>query len=302
LTNQEIIAKYKDYLINERNYSSHTVKAYLNDIETLKAFLVREDLGNLFLITDRIARFYLSTLHDVYTAKSIRRKLSSVKSMYKLLVEDYLLESNPFANLTLPKSKKALPKFVYEKEMSDFLGQIDMSSPIGIRNGALFELLYGSGLRVSEITNIKIADLDFYNKVLLVHGKGSKDRYVPIHDLVIEKIKAYLERTRPELRSRTKEDDGNDLFLNFKGTRLTDRGVRSILEKELEKQAIEKKMSPHAFRHSFATHLLNNGVDLRTVQELLGHKSLATTQIYTKVSKERLRDIYMASHPRAKRK
>ena len=302
MTNKEITEKFRNYLENERNYSPNTVKAYLHDIDTLTAFLTKEDLGGLFLLTDRIARFYLSTLHENYDPKSIQRKLSSVRSMYKLLLDEYLIESNPFQNLASPKVKKALPKFVYEQEMADFLTKIDTSTPQGKRNTALFELLYGSGLRVSEITNIKITDVDFYNKTLLVHGKGSKDRYVPIHDLAIRKIKTYLKDTRPVFRTRAAGFDENDLFLNFKGGRLTDRGVRDILDKELSKQATALKMSPHAFRHSFATHLLNNGVDLRTVQELLGHKSLATTQIYTKVSKERLRDVYMTAHPRAKRK
>ena len=302
MTNNEIIEKYRDHLINERNYSPNTVKAYLNDISTLTAFLKKEDLGSLFLVTDRIARFYLSTLHDTYDPKSIQRKLSSLRNMYRLLVDDYLLESNPFLNLTPPKVKKPLPKFVYEEEMAAFLGRIDVSTPKGIRDSSLFELLYGCGLRVSEITNIKITEVDFYNKTILVHGKGKKDRYVPVHDLCIDKLKAYLRDVRPLFRSRAITADESDLYLNFKGGRLTDRGVRDILDKELDRQANQTKMSPHGFRHSFATHLLNNGVDLRTVQELLGHKSLATTQIYTKVSKERLRDVYINAHPRAKRK
>ena len=302
MTNKEIIEKFRDYLANERNYSPNTVKAYLNDVGTLTAFLAKEDLGSLFLLTDRIARFYLSTLHEHYDPKSIQRKLSSIRSMYKLLVDEYLIDNNPFWNLTPPKAKKPLPKFVYEEEMADFLGRIDTSTPNGIRNASMFELLYGCGLRVSEITNIKITDIDFFNKTILVHGKGNKDRYLPVHDLAIEKLKTYLKEVRPLFRSRTSSIDKSDLYLNFKGGRLTDRGVRDILDKELDRQATNKKMSPHAFRHSFATHLLNNGADLRTVQELLGHKSLATTQIYTKVSKERLRDVYLSAHPRAKRK
>ncbi len=302
MTNKEIISRYKDYLINERSYSEHTVTAYLEDIATLVSFLEREDLGSLHLLTDRIARFYLSTLHETYNPKSIRRKISSVRNMYRLLLEENLIDRNPFQNLTLPKDAKPLPKFVYEAEMAGFLGGIDASTPTGQRNAALFELLYGSGLRVSEITNIRITDIDFFNKTLLVHGKGGKDRYVPLHDLSVSKLKTYLATTRPQFRIRTEAPDESCLFLNFKGGRLTDRGVRDILDRELAKQAAAIKMTPHAFRHSFATHLLNHGVDLRTVQELLGHKSLATTQIYTKVSKERLRDVYLSAHPRAIRK
>lgn len=300
MTNQEIIKMYRSYLQETRNYSPNTVTAYTEDIQTLEAFLKNEDLGSLYLVSDRIARFYVSFLHGNYSPTSIRRKISSVRSMYQMLVRDHSLKTNPFMNVVLPKEKKSLPKFVYENEMNDFLKNIDLSTPLGIRNIAIFEMLYGSGLRVSELVAIKINDLDFYNKTILVHGKGAKDRYVPIHDLSISKMKTYLEQVRPLFRARSTEAESYSLFVNFKGGRLTSRGVRDILDRELDRQSSTLKMSPHAFRHSFATHLLNHGVDLRSVQELLGHSSLATTQIYTKVSKEKLKDIYMKTHPRAK--
>jgi len=300
LTNKEIMDMYLKYLRDEKNYSSHTVTAYMDDLQSLVNFLVSEELGSLFLLTDRIGRFYISYLHNEYNPKSIRRKISSVKSMYQLLVNDKLIRTNPFQNAILPKEKKSLPKFIYEKEMTDFLNKINVETLIGKRDIAIFEMLYGSGLRVSELVNVKIKDIDFYNKTMLIHGKGAKDRYVPLHDIEIAKIKNYLEQARPEFRTRNKDADEGFLFLNFKGGHLTDRGVRIILDKELEQQASTMKLSPHAFRHSFATHLLDHGVDLRVVQELLGHVSLSTTQIYTKVSKEKLKEIYMASHPRAK--
>ncbi len=300
MTNKEIMDMYLKYLRDEKNYSSHTVTAYMDDLQSLVNFLVSEELGSLFLLTDRIGRFYISYLHNEYNPKSIRRKISSVKSMYQLLVNDKLIRTNPFQNAILPKEKKSLPKFIYEKEMTDFLNKINVETLIGKRDIAIFEMLYGSGLRVSELVNVKIKDIDFYNKTMLIHGKGAKDRYVPLHDIEIAKIKNYLEQARPEFRTRNKDADEGFLFLNFKGGHLTDRGVRIILDKELEQQASTMKLSPHAFRHSFATHLLDHGVDLRVVQELLGHVSLSTTQIYTKVSKEKLKEIYMASHPRAK--
>ncbi|HOP57723.1 MAG TPA: tyrosine recombinase XerC [Bacillota bacterium] len=300
MTDKEIIASYKDYLSEQRNYSPHTVTAYMEDVECLENFLMSEDLGNLMTVTDRIARFYVSSLHGHYDPRSIRRKISSVRSLYKLLVDRGELDRNPFQNVELPKESKPLPKFVYEKEMNNFLERIDSSSPIGKRDQAIFEILYGSGLRVSELVTLKIRDIDFFNHTLLVHGKGSKDRYVPFHETEKERIKMYLETVRPLFRSRTEEADEGYLFVNFHGGHLTDRGVRKILDTELAKQASTMKLTPHAFRHSFATHLLDNGVDLRTVQELLGHVSLSTTQIYTKVSKEKLKEVYMASHPRAK--
>lgn len=293
---------YQNRLRDELNYSVNTLTAYMEDVQTLTNFLDSEDLGSLFLLTDRIARFYVSSLHGKYRPSSIRRKISSVKSMYKFLVAEKFVERNPFDNIVLPKEHKILPKFVYEKEMGEFLNRVDLSSDIGIRDIAIFELLYGSGLRVGELIEIKLNDLDFFNRTLLVHGKGSKDRYVPVHDLAISRIRGYLEKTRPVFLVRSRIQDEGWLFLNFKGGKLSSRGLRKILESELDKQASTLKISPHAFRHSFATHLLDHGVDLRTVQELLGHVSLSTTQIYTKISKERLKEVYMKTHPRAKMK
>ncbi|HOW38753.1 MAG TPA: tyrosine-type recombinase/integrase, partial [Bacillota bacterium] len=253
-------------------------------------------------MTERMARFYIASLHDRYDPKSIRRKISSVRSMFEWLRKNGELTTNPFVGASLPKEEKKIPRFVYENEVADFLNRIDSSSLAGKRDLALFEMLYGSGLRVGELVKIRLTDLDFVAKVVLVHGKGSKDRYVPMHDTLIDRLKDYLVIVRPAFRTRTVRADDHVLFLNFHGNPLTDRGVRDILDRELGKQASNLQMSPHTFRHSFATHLLNRGVDLRTVQELLGHASLSTTQIYTKVSKEKLKEIYDKSHPRAKRK
>lgn len=296
-----MILQYRDYLENQKQYSVNTVIAYLDDIKTFEAFLTTEKLGDFFHASDRIARFYIAFLHNQYTPKSIRRKISSVKSMYEYFGKEQILSSNPFAGAPLPKDERKLPKFIYEGEITEFLNQIDTTSLSGKRNLAIFELLYGSGLRVGELVTVKLTDIDFIAKTILIHGKGSKDRYVPMHDLLIERIKDYLVIVRPVFRARTRRPDDHMLFVNFKGNSLSDRGVRDILDRELTRQASSLQISPHTFRHSFATHLLDHGVDLRTVQEMLGHVSLATTQIYTKVSKERLKAVYDRSHPRAKR-
>ncbi|MDD5602405.1 MAG: tyrosine-type recombinase/integrase, partial [Candidatus Izemoplasmatales bacterium] len=293
--------RYRDYLTDLKQYSINTITAYLEDIETLRRFLTLEELGSLYHLSDRIARFYVSYLFESYNPRSIRRKISSVKTMYQWLVSDKLLKTNPFLNVTLPKEKKRLPNFIYEAEMQGFLEKIALDSETGIRNAALFELLYGAGLRVSELTQIKITDIDFRTRVILIHGKGKKDRYAPIHEFALEKIKAYLNQSRPSLKARSSSRDDMTLFLNFKGTPLSTRGVRVILNDECNRQASSMKLTPHEFRHSFATHLLDHGVDLRTVQELLGHASLSTTQIYTKVSREKLKQVMMDCHPRAKR-
>ena len=300
LTNQEIIIRYKDYLQNEKQYSENTVVSYINDINSLVNFLANEDLGELKYTTNRIAKFFVAYLHNNFDPKSIRRKISSVKTLFNYLLEDGIVKENPFKSVVLPKVSKKLPKFIYEDEMIDFLNNIDITKPIGLRNKTIFELLYGCGLRVSELTNIKINEIDFVKQELKVLGKGSVERVVPIHTLAINTIKSYLLEARPSLKIKN-EVDNNYVFLNHHGNQLSARGVRDILTREIAHQASTLKISPHSFRHSFATHLLNNGVDLRIVQELLGHVSLSTTQIYTKVSKEKLQEEYKNAHPRAKR-
>lgn len=284
----------------EKNLSNNTVIAYLTDLRTLEEFLKQEDLGDLVSMSARTGRFYVSSLHERFLPSSIRRKIASARAYFDFLISEGVREANPFAEAVLPKDAKKLPKFVYEDEMVSFLDGIDASTLKGKRDLALFELLYGSGLRVGEIIGINLRDLDLHTKRLLVHGKGGKDRFVPVHDIAIDRMKDYLVLVRPVFMART-EQTHSYLFVNFKGGPLTSRGVRDILDKELSRQATSMRISPHAFRHSFATHLLNHGVDLRSVQELLGHVSLSTTQIYTKVSKERLRDVYNATHPRAKK-
>ncbi len=292
---------YKDYLEYQKQYSKNTIVSYSNDIDNLMNFLKQEDLGTLSSVSNRIAKFYVTHLYNHYTPKSILRKISAVRSLYDFLMEEEFLNENPFEFVVLPKISRKLPKFIYPKEMSDFLDHIDISSPLGKRNRAIFELLYGCGLRAQELVNIKLNEIDYFNKTVLVHGKGSKDRMVPVHDTAIDTIKNYILEGRPKLASRT-EESSDYVFLNYRGGIISTRGVNLILDKELERQASTLKISPHSFRHSFATHLINNGVDLRVVQELLGHVSLSTTQIYTKVSKEKLKSEYLNTHPRARRK
>jgi len=301
LTNVEIILMYQDYLLYQKQYSTSTIKSYTTDINNLIHFLEQEDFGDLLGVTNRIAKFYVSNLYNQYTPKSILRKISAVRSLYEYLIDEEMLMDNPFEFVILPKVNQKLPKFIYPKEMSDFLDHIDTSTDLGKRNRAIFEVLYGCGLRAQELIHLKMGDIDYVNKTVKVLGKGSKERIVPIHDLAIQTIQTYLLNARPKLALK-KQDSTEIIFLNYRGLPLTSRGVNNILDKELEHQSSTLKISPHSFRHSFATHLINNGVDLRVVQELLGHESLSTTQIYTKVSKEKLKSEYMNTHPRAKRK
>ena len=301
LTDLEIIFMYQDYLRFQKQYSENTIVSYTNDINNLISFLKSEDLGSLLGVSNRIAKFYVTHLYNQYTPKSILRKISAVRSLYDFLQDEEMVSENPFEFVVLPKLSRKLPKFVYPKEMSEFLDNIDTSRDLGKRNKAIFELLYGCGLRAQELVDIKLQEIDYVNRTILVHGKGSKDRIVPVHEMAIETLQEYIMKARPNLAIKSKEST-DYVFLNYRGNQVTNRGINLILDKELEHQASTLKISPHSFRHSFATHLINNGVDLRVVQELLGHASLSTTQIYTKVSKEKLKSEYLNTHPRAKRK
>ena len=301
MTNLELIFLYTDYLKYQKQYSESTIVSYTNDINNLIAFLENEDLGQLINISNRIAKFYVTHLYNQYTPKSILRKISAVRSFFDFLIEEEMVKENPFEFVVLPKVPRKLPKFVYPREMNDFLDNIDTQKPLGKRNKAIFELLYGCGLRADELINIKLNYIDYVNKTILIHGKGQKERLVPVHEVALNTIQHYILNARPLLAIKSLK--GNDfVFLNYRGTKISNRGVNLILDKELEHQASTLKISPHSFRHSFATHLLNRGVDLRVVQELLGHVSLSTTQIYTKVSREKLQDEYLKAHPRAFKK
>ncbi|MBI9008832.1 MAG: tyrosine recombinase [Tenericutes bacterium] len=301
MNNTELLLMYQDYLEYQRQYSKNTVVSYSNDINNLINFLNQEELGDLMHVSNRIAKFYITYLYNQYSPKSISRKISAVRSFYEFLYEEEIVKENPFEFVVLPKVNRKLPKFVYPREMIEFLDNIDTTKALGKRNKAIFEVLYGSGLRAQELLDIEIRNVDFLTKTILIHGKGNKERVVPLHDTAILTIQDYLLNARPELALRNKESV-TSLFLNFRGEKISNRGINLILEKELEHQASTLKISPHSFRHSFATHLINNGVDLRVVQELLGHVSLSTTQIYTRVSKEKLKSEYLNTHPRARKK
>lgn len=294
-----MIQEYIDYLDIQKQYSVHTITAYHQDILTFISFLKHEELGSLERVSERVARFYIAYLHGNYQPGSIRRKIASLRAMYQFYLREKKISDNPFSKVVLPKEEKKNPKFIYEDEVSVFLGLIDETSPKGIRDRAIFELLYGSGIRVSECIGLHLVDVDWEAKQLRVTGKGSKTRIVPIHDLALLKLQNYLSQSRPLFIAKSGDFSNQKLFLNTQGKDLSDRGIRSVLDTILAKQAQGLQLSPHTLRHSFATHLLNRGLDLRSVQELLGHASLRTTQIYTKVSKEKLKEVYNETFPRA---
>ena len=298
MTNEEVIRQFSNYIESEKHYSAHTLTSYLNDIQNLIHFLNKEQFGDLYTVSPRIARFYVATLHENYSPKSIARKISSVRTLFQFLTNDDVIKDNPFLDIDLPKKEKKLPKFIYPDEIDNLFNSIDTSTPLGKRNYLLLEFLYGTGVRVSELCAIKLNDIDYFQDLVLIHGKGGKDRYVPLHKRLIDEITDYVLTTRKEL---LKHGDDKHLFLNHRGKGITTRGVRLIINQILLHSGESLKISPHTLRHTFATHLLNNGADLRSVQELLGHESLSSTQIYTKVSKDKLKESYMNAHPRARK-
>jgi len=226
--------------------------------------------------------------------------VSTARSFFKFLHKEEIIDTNPTLNLITPKIEKKLPYFLYLQEVNKLIETPSRNKLSGIRDRAILEILYGTGIRVSELTNININDIDFNEKIIKVLGKGSKERILPLSNPVIKAIQEYVEKRHLFNKDKSaKIINENALFLNRFGGRLTARSIRRIIIKYIKIAGLNKKLSPHVLRHSFATHLLGGGADLRSVQELLGHKSLSTTQIYTHITKERLKEIYQKSHPRS---
>lgn len=281
---------YENYLKNECGYTADTITNYLTDI---KSFLLHCPHLN---ITKQDIRTYLEELdHDKLNNKSISRHLSSLRNFYNYLVKENIVSNNPFLLIKNPKCEKKLPNYLFYDEYEQLIAAADDNSPLKYRNIALIELLYASGVRVSELVNIQINDINWSEKKIKVWGKGNKERIVYFGEYAEDALRDYLEHYR-----QAKDTNNDSLFINHNGTSLSSRGVRYILTTIVKKAALKNKVSPHTLRHTFATHLLNEGADLKTVQELLGHESLSTTSIYTHVSNERLREVYLKTHPRAK--
>jgi len=296
-----MIEKFEMYLRNERNYSEYTILNYINDINEFKDYLQKESLGTLQSPTSNASRYYLFYLNNKgYKPRTTARKMSSLRSFYRFLMREGEVKENIFSDVSSPKIDKTLPKFLYSNEVESLFASINRETEVGKRDYALLELLYGTGIRVSECCSLEIDSIDYYNNNIIVMGKGKKERYLPLYDRLKEALYDYIEHARFKLLAKGKTNN-NQLFLNYRGGALTPRGVRVILNNLTERAAETFKISPHMLRHSFATHLLDNGADLRSVQELLGHVNLSTTQIYTHVSKEKLKEEYLKHFDRARR-
>ncbi|WP_059170132.1 tyrosine recombinase XerC [Bacillus sp. FJAT-27445] len=289
---------FLEYLQIEKNSSQYTIEHYHRAISEFFDVMAEQGITDVKDVQYHDARLFLTRLFGQKQArKTISRKISTLRSFYKFLLRENIVADNPFALVILPKREKRLPEFFYEDELEILFEACSADTPLGQRNLALLELLYATGIRVSECCTISIRDIDFFLSTVLVMGKGSKERYVPFGSKAAAALKLYIGDGRKKLLEGKPNQDA--LFVNHRGGPLTARGVRTILNGMIEKSSLTGKIHPHKLRHSFATHLLNNGADMRTVQELLGHAFLSSTQIYTHVTNEKLKKTYMAHHPRA---
>jgi integrase/recombinase XerC len=289
---------FLEYLAYQRDYSKHTVSSYQRQIGHFLSFLNMEEITSYQEVTYQILRGYMTYLYEANLSKrSINHKISVLRSFYKYLLKQEIIDDNPFLLLDSQKIAKRNPDFLFVEEMTALLDSIETDTSLGVRNKAMLELMYASGLRCSEVVNLKVTDIDYQRQVLLIHGKGGKDRYVPYHDYAKEVLEAYLDGERYILMAHAKEVHSY-VFVNNRGNKMTNRGVQNIVDRVCQQHDATKKIHPHTFRHSFATHLLNAGADLRTVQELLGHANLSSTQVYTHITDEYLKQVYQKAHPR----
>jgi integrase/recombinase XerC len=301
----ELIERYIHYLQYERNASPHTVRNYRSDLVQFRDFLAQGQPAakvSLKSIDALRIRGFLAFLFEQERKKtSIARKLAAVRAFFKFLSRERELAENPAAVVSTPKLARTLPRIMTEEEMNDFLDRVGQAAQSGdpalVRDRAILELLYASGLRVSELTGLDLRNVNFGDGIVLVRGKGDKERIVPFGSKARAAITAYLPvREKVLQENKTRE---TALFLNARGGRLTPRSVDRLLKKHIRQFGPNVKVSPHSLRHAFASHLLAEGADLRAIQEMLGHKSLATTQKYTQVSIKQLMDVYDKTHPKA---
>lgn len=292
-----LLQEFAEYLQLEKNCSKYTIVGYEHDIKEFFMFMDEQVITSVSDVTYRDVRIYLTQLYEEnYSKGTVAKKLSSLRSFYRFLLRESYIENNPFTQVSSLKLEKRLPEFFYEEELEALFQSIDTSTPAGQRNKALLEVMYATGIRVSECAGIKLSDLDDALSILLVKGKGNKERYVPYGQMAKNALNVYVYDGRKKL---CKNEDHSYLFVNQKGKPITARGIRYIFDQMIKKAGSNQHIHPHMIRHSFATHLLNNGADLRSVQELLGHSQLSSTQVYTHVTKEHLRKVYMKHHPRA---
>lgn len=286
---KERINEFKSYLMYEKMFSSNTVNSYVRDLEEFNSFLESEYIKH---VTYKDIRSYLAYMYNKkYSSRTISRKLSAIRSFYKYEVNKGVIKDNPCLLISNPKVEKKLPNYLSYNEIETMLEVPDTFKNNSLRDKLIIEILYSTGIRVSELVNIKVKDIDFYNNQILILGKGNKERYVIFGNTLKDMLKEYI----------SIKNDSEYLITNKYNKKMSTRSIEEIVKKIVKIDGIKNKVTPHTIRHTFATHMLNEGADLRVVQELLGHENLKTTEVYTHVSNERLRTVYLSSHPRAKK-
>ena len=297
---KRLFDNYINYLQVERNASPYTVRNYTTDLLDFFQFLRTKEIDSLEKVDKHVLRDYLSHLMEQgFVKASVARKLSAIRSFYRYLLREKIMTTSPLATAPSPKLDRRLPSFLTIEEVKQLLETPDLSTPQGQRDCALMELLYASGLRVSELVNINLEQVNLDSCEIIVRGKGSKERVVLMGEPAAKALHTYLSQGRPKLVG---EKRTSALFLNRYGERLTERRVQRILAKYASLAGINKRVHPHMLRHTFATHLLDGGADLRVVQELLGHAKLSSTQIYTHVTQSQAKRVYLSAHPMARQR
>ncbi|MEO5859850.1 MAG: tyrosine recombinase XerC [Pyrinomonadaceae bacterium] len=299
------LTEFFQHLKYERNLSAHTLRNYESDLEQFRGFLFsierREDL-EVEQIDRLTIREWMATLHTAGLKKaSIARKLASLRTLFQFLIREGKLESNPAKMVATPKIERKLPTHLSMEDAVRFIETPDLSTDLGRRDRAILEFLYATGIRVGELVSINLTDIDYRERTARVFGKRRKERIVPFHNEALQALMLYLDSSRPQFLANAPlaDRDAKACFLNYQGTRITTRSVGRMVDKYIKLCADVHKISPHSLRHTFATHMLDSGADLRDIQELLGHARLSTTQIYTQVSMEKMIDVYSKAHPKA---
>ncbi|WP_042720725.1 site-specific tyrosine recombinase XerD [Flavobacterium sp. B17] len=298
MTWDEKIKDFEIFLRFERNFSENTLDAYIRDIKKLKEY-AEEDLENIgpdTIAYENLQEYIFNLSKQKFSERSQARWISSIKAFFKYLVEDEYRTDNPSSLLEGPKLGLYLPDTLSLPDINKIIGAIELNSDLGKRNQCIIEVLYGCGLRVSELIELKISNINFREHYIKVLGKGNKTRFVPLADYTAKLLRNYILEVRSKIKVNKKHED--TLFLNSRGTSMSRVIVFLIIKELTDKAGVSKKISPHTFRHSFATHLLQNGADLRFIQEMLGHSSITSTEIYTHLKTEELRDVILTFHPR----
>ena len=292
----ELMLDFLAYLELERGLSRNTLEAYRNDLQQYGSFLERRGIDPLEVSTGDLRAFVTEVQDATAAPATVQRKIACLRSFHRYLRREQILERDPTAELRAPRSRARLPKVLSRDEVGELLRQPRGTSPGALRDRALLETMYACGLRASEAITLELSQLDLEAGIVRPHGKGSKERIVPVGSLALRSLREYLERGRPKLVGLRDEPH---VFVNARGGALSRQGLYKIVQRYARAAGLEQRMSPHTLRHTFATHLLAGGCDLRSLQEMLGHADIGTTQIYTHLSPERLREVYFEAHPRA---